>query len=101
MKYAAEIAAALLLFVLISYSVSCHFGSKNDSARSIAARMQVEVLSKFLESSKSEYGQYPAQLDLDDPWSIPYVYSLVDGKPRVCSHGPDHRSSTSDDICAP
>ena len=97
MKYAPEIAFALGMSVLISYVVSCDHGSRG-GARIVAAKLQVDVFVKYLESSKRKYGHYPTELETpDDPWGSPYSVNA----PRVCSLGPDRHPGTPDDICAP
>lgn len=33
-----------------------------------------------------------------DPWANPYIYKIIDGKPKIFSAGPDKKPGTDDDI---
>lgn len=100
MKYVPELIFGAAVALFLGYTVS--WGPVRPTfAKFQAAELQVEAYRAYAEAAKRKHGNYPSKLDMvRDPWDTPYIYTLQNNVPRICSLGPDSIPNTADDICS-
>ena len=96
MKYTKEIIAGCTAGILITGILSWQQWQQQDAAFVDSTRVQVHALARLAQSQQRKSGAIELPTEFD-PWGSPYAITGT----RICSLGPDRRSNTSDDICAP
>ena len=96
MKYAKEITAGCAAGLAIAAALSWQQWREQEAVFIEAARIQAHALARLAASQQRQHGAVALPPE-SDPWGAPYSVSGT----RVCSHGPDQRPETPDDICAP
>ena len=93
-----------------------HIGGPVKHAEALQTRAEMHELGQALRSFAAKHGHFPNQtnwaaeleadgyrfsyrdLSREDAWGTPYRYSLVSGKLKIRSAGPDALFDTKDDI---
>jgi len=113
-----EIMVVIVIIGLLAGATTIAVRSYLNAGRRGTARLEITNIKKALETYQSVYGKYPTQEeglaalqrptadypdgflenDLDDPWSHPYEYFVVQGKKdpfEIVSYGADGRPGGS------
>jgi hypothetical protein len=95
-KYNKEIIAGCTAGLLFSALLTWKQWQEQDASFTEATRLQVHALSR-LAQSQLKTNRAIALPPRRDSWGTPLTFAGT----QVCSHGPDRRAGTADDICAP